>query len=223
MKNLKVLANVRELFRNSKNISHFFLINWKIETNARFLWKYLQKTKIDELAKSTQRKRVTKIARKRSHDLRKVRSRQLDLNTTNSTHRNKNEDFLLVKKLDERTRNFFYKNSKILRIAKTEILKRLTILVTNSTKLYFVIFEVTKFTKSKNELNKTTKSRILTQINEISINLFEYREILFFTENFNFHIKRSRSSNNFRCLTKSLTTVSKKNENKTQKILSSMI
>ena len=134
----------------------------------------------------------------KNHDFKEIGNRRLDLNTTNRTHKNKSEIFLLVKSSDERTQNFFRKIRKILKNIKIETLKRLTIIFTDSTKLYLVIFEISKFTESKDELDKTTKSRVVSQVNKILANLFKYRKVLFLTKDFNFHSRKSRNSNNFR-------------------------
>ena len=69
--------------------------------------------------------------------------------------------------------------------------------VANSTKSYFVVLKTTKFIELKNELNKTTKSRILLQVNKIFANLVKYELFLFFAKNFNFYNKKNRN-NNFR-------------------------
>ena len=90
----------------------------------------------------------------------------------------KGRDFLPISLLNDHP-DFFRKVRTILKIVKTKTLKRLTIIVTNLTKSYFVISKITEFTKSKNNLNKTTKSRVLSQVNKIFANLFKCRKFQF--------------------------------------------
>lgn len=75
--------------------------------------------------------------------------------------KNKNKSFLFIQQSSKsKARNFFRKFRKFLRV-KTKTLKRLTIIVINLAKLYFVVSKNSKFTKIENESKTTTKSRIL--------------------------------------------------------------
>ena len=71
----------------------------------------LKKNKFDEKLKNVAilENKLKKIATKnqKNFDFRKIRNRRFDLNMTNETHRNKNENFLFVNNFDERTQKFF--------------------------------------------------------------------------------------------------------------------
>ena len=159
--------------------------------------------------KTDQQENATKNQQNR--DFKKIRNRRLDLNITNKMHRNKSENFFFIKRFDEQTR-------KILKIVKVNVLRQLTIIVINSTESYFVTSNITEFTKSKNELKRITKSRILSQVNEIFANLFKYGKKIFFTKNLSFHNKKTKTTTIFVFLTKNSTTISKNDEIKTKKV-----
>ena len=116
----------------------------------------------------------------------------------NKTHKNKNEIFLFVKNFDERTRNFFSKNSINLENRQSRNIGTISNNRYKLNKIIFRFFKITEITELKDELNKTTKLRILSQINEGLTNLFKYRKVLFLTKNFNFHSKKNRNDSSFR-------------------------
>ena len=188
----------------------------------KIVWKRSKEKEIRRKIKKRRdfKKPINKKTRqkiKKNRDLKKIQNRRFNLNMTNKTHKSRNENLVFIKRFDERTRKFFRKVRKILKIVKINVLKRLKIIVINSTKLYCIISKITKFTELKNDFNRTTKSRILPQSNEIFANFFKCRKFLIFTT------KKTESTAIFVFLTKNSTTISKNDEIEIIKISSLII
>ena len=122
--------------------------------------------KFDNAANSKNRSKKIAISEKFEID---------DLIRTKRTKRTKTgaKIFYLSKILINEREDFFRKVQKILKIVKAETLKRLTIIVTDSTKSYFVVLKTTEFIELNDKLNKVTKLRILSQVNKTFANLFK--------------------------------------------------
>ena len=122
---------------------------------------------------------------------------------------------MLTDRVNRKRENIFRKIRKVLKIEKIKTLKRLTKIVINSTKLYFIVLKMTKFTKLKNELNATTKLRILQQISKTFTNLFQYGNFYFIRKISIFTVEKAAV---FVFSTKNSKTILKNDDVKTKRI-----
>ena len=162
-------------------------MKWNVRLFLRDFRKKTKSTNKERIAIIV-RRRNKKTSRKSRHDIKKSR-REHDIRKFS-----KKDDirwFWNRKSQRSENRIFFLLLTERRKDTDIEALRRLAIIVTILTKLYFSTDDIAKII---DELNKA-KRRILLQISETLTKLFKYREILFFMRDFHFYDRKNNDSN----------------------------